>query len=124
MEIKEILQLYPSSFTFVAEFDAETFILTSSLNDKPVYKTKTGSLKYSFFDGVEYVISSTLGGTKEIGNGACIPNAKYTNNTSTISTDSHFVEVSGFTGAKANLNGEYYHVDTLMVKKPIEILCV
>ena len=106
-----ITTLYPSSFTFNPKFDPETFILTSSfLNDKPVYKTKTGSLKYSFFDGFEYVISTDIGGTKLRGNGACIPNAPYTNNTGTISTDSHFVEVSGFTGAKANLNGEYYHV--------------
>ena len=105
-----ITTTYPMSFVYDPDNTNETFAMTSQfVNSKPSYK-KLGEAKYIYFNGTEYVVSNSLGSGKLLGNGACIPNAKYSDNLGEKYTDSHFVEISGFTGQHSNLNGNYYHV--------------
>ncbi len=108
-----ITTLYPMSFVFDPESDNETFnIINEFYNNKPVYKASSSD-DFIWYNNAEYVKTVSIGNgvtSNTYKNGACIPNATFTRGIKSKPTNSHFVEVSGFTGAKANLNGNYYHV--------------
>ena len=112
-----VTTLYPSSFVLDPVGLNEEYLMTTKFeNGRPVYR-KSGSTNQELsFNGTEYVGDLPMmdGNTlvnREFKNGSCLPNAPYSRTgQSDYVTDSHFVEISGFDGDKANLNGSYYEV--------------